>query len=184
MSKAAPQTLIQMSFDAANGDRQKAAADIVSKSRSNTDLRDHLVRLGASAAVGNLVCSDRSKIFTGNAERDVTRPLRMRPPTVASLDAARARARGRAGLEVRMLLDATLYGGKVRMCDASKEALLESAASYNGIARDAMTKTAYYRIVAERLPAGRLVGQVFSNEALTAILLEAENQHAMAIAAE
>lgn len=179
--KATPQTLIQMAFDAVDGDRHAAATFLTKQAKTNRDLMEHLLRLGASAAVGNLICSDRRTIMRGAPIQKTI--LRRADPHVTQITAARDRARGRANTEVLMLLDATLHGGKKRMADATKDDLLASAAAYESTAVDAWQKTTYQRTVASRLPEGKTAGQLFSNEALTAIWNESRSNKNMQVAA-
>lgn len=164
---ASPQTLIQMAFDRCDGDRKEAAEAIIELAESNAALAEYLVALGARTAVGNLICSDRAKIYNDDPAADVTRP-RMAPPSVESLEAARSRVRGRAARNVRMMLDARLSNGK-RMAAAGHADLSNEIAVYEPQAHDMLSKVAYFRAIAAKLPKGKLVGDVFTNEALTAM---------------
>ncbi len=164
---ASPQTLIQMAFDKCDGDRRAAAEAVIMAARGNVALAEHLIALGARTAVGNLICSDRAKIYNDDPAADVTRP-RMVPPSVESLEAAAARVRGRAARNVRMMLDARLSNGK-RMAVAGHQDLSHEIAVYEPQAHDMLAKVAYFRAIAAKLPKGRLVGDVFTNEALTAM---------------
>lgn len=168
-----PQTLIQLAFDEAGGDRQAAAKAIVDAARTSAVLTQHLIDLGARTAVGNLICSDRAKIFTGNASADVTRPRLVMAPQ--NDNAHRRRVAGRAALEVRMLLDAPLSTGK-RMADATKADVLAEASVYAPQAADMMAKVNYFRLVAEKLPDGKTVEQVLTNEGLTALWAKSREQ--------
>lgn len=164
MTKISPQTLIQMAFDDAKGDRQVAAKELVRRAESNADLRDHLVIAGASAVVGNLVCTDRKRILSNNPEATV-----LRMPQPANANAHRERV-GRAAIRnVRMMLDMTLYGGKKKLREANHADLLESAASFEAQGAQMLRQTAFQRMVASLLPAGKLVGQAFDNERLSAL---------------
>lgn len=147
-----PQTLIQKAFDDADGDRQTAAKAVVAAAKTNSALTQHLVDLGARTAVGNLICSDRAKIFTGNASADVTRPryANMKPQDDR---AHRQRVAGRVALELRML-DATLFGGKIKMMDATHEDLVESASKYSSQSKAMNAQAVYQTLVAARVPPG------------------------------
>ena len=186
MSKATPQTIIEMVCKDANGDRQKAAGELAAKARSNVDLRDYLVRLGATAAVGNHMCKERAEIVHGGVVEPFRRPLKMAAPSVSSLQAAERRARRRPGLEVKILLDMTLFGSAIRLGDATKAQVLESAAAYDSVSRPNAIQATFQYMVAERLNGTQITREVLSNEALTDLFTKAERSHTrhLAVAAE
>lgn len=167
-----PQTLIQMTFDSCAGDRQAAALEVRDAARTNASLLDYLADVGARTVVGNLICSDRSKAFTGRPDADVTRPLRMQRPDTTAHE---RRTRGRAGLEVRLLLDARLSNGK-RMAEATGADINDEIAVYEPQARNMMAKVNYFRLVVARLPDGKVVGDVLDNAALTKMWAAASEQ--------
>lgn len=160
-----PQTLIQMTFDKCDGDRQKAARDVLQAAKTSEALTTHLMEAGARTVVGNLICSDRAKIYRADETADVTQPLRMARPDTS---AHQFRVSRRAGLELRMMLDAPLSSGK-RMGDAIKQDVEAEVQVYEPQARDMMTKVNYFRAIAARLPDGKKVGEVLDNAALTAL---------------
>ena len=126
-------------------------------------MEDIVIVAAARTAVGNLICSDRSRIFTGNPEADVTRPLRMqRPDTTAHM----ARVRGRAAMEVRLLLDARLSTGK-RMGDATFADVAGEVAVYEPQARNMLAKVNYFKLVAASGKPAQVVADVLDNAALT-----------------
>lgn len=170
---ASPQTLIQMAFDEAGGDRQEAAQRVIAAAKTSMSLSEYLIALGARSAVGNLICSDRSKIYNDDPTANVMQP-RMQPPRVEALNAARTRVMGRAARNVRMMLDATLYGGKKRMAEASKADILESAAAYEKSGTHDLALSKYQYMVAAQLQDGKLAGDCFTNETLTALFDQAK----------
>lgn len=162
-----PQTLVQLTFDQCGGDRQAAATAVRRAAQTNAALHEHLLEVGARTVVGNLICSDRAKIFTGNPAADVTSP---RLVMAHQHDTGHSRrVAGRAALEVRMLLSAPLSSGK-RMGSATRADVMAEAALYEPQARDMWTKVNYFRLVATDMPDGKVVEQVFTNEQLTALL--------------
>lgn len=168
-----PQTLIQKAFDDADGDRQAAAAAIAEPLLNGNAMHDHIIAVGARTVIGNLICSDRNRAFTGRPDADVTKPRSfMQPPSAASMEVHRRRLAGRAVAEVRMLLDSPLSSGK-KLARANRTDLLAEANVYEPQARDMMAKVNFYRLVAEQVPNGKIVVDVLTNEALTAILAQA-----------
>ena len=66
-----------------------------------------------------------------------------------------------------MLLEATLFGGKIKMRDATKSDLLESAAKYDAQSTDMRIKALHQRLVASALEDGKVVADAMTNEQLS-----------------
>lgn len=163
---ATPQSLIQMAVDRHN-EKTSAVDALVELAEGNTSLRNHLIQLGAKAAVGERIRSDNAKIFQDCPDANVAapRPLVMKEPQLVS-SAHRARIIKTAA--TLQLMAVTLPNG-VRMANARKADIENAVAVYQPQAQDMLHKAAYYRAVASKLPDGKRVDEVFNNDTLTLI---------------
>lgn len=163
---ATPQALIQMAVDRHN-EKTSAVEALVELAEGNASLRNHLIQLGAKAAVGERIRSDNAKIFQDCPDANVAapRPLVMKEPKLVS-SAHRARIIKTAA--TLQLMAVTLPNG-VRMANARKADIENAVAVYQPQAQDMLHKAAYYRAVAAKLPEGKRVEEVFSNDSLTSI---------------
>ena len=170
---ASPQTLIQLAYDDCNGDSEKSVRAVIAAAALNKSLSAYLVAKGASAVIGELRRNDNNRIFKGNDNAaPVQRPLRMIEQPLAAPEAVRRRAVV-ASRGTLMLLNIVLPNG-VRMANAKRADVEHAARTYEGQANDMTTKALYYKAVLARLPEGKAVGEVFTDEALTAVMDEAK----------
>lgn len=168
-----PQVMIQMAFDDANGDSEKAASALIEQARFSEALKTHLIARGASTVVGELRRSDNARIFTGNDNADVTKPrVRMAEQSLTASPAVLRRAIT-ASTGTLLLLNVVLPNG-VRMANAKRGDIEDAVRTFEVQANDMSTKARYYKLVLMRLPDSKSVGQVFTDEALTKILGEAK----------
>ncbi len=162
---ATPQALIQMAVDR-HSEKTSAVEALIEAAESNTSLRNHLIQLGAKAAVGERIRNDNAKIFQDCPDANVAaRPLVMKEPQLVS-SAHRARIIKTAA--TLQLMAVTLPNG-VRMANARKADIENAVAVYQPQAQDMLHKAAYYRAVAAKLPDGKRVDEVFTNDSLTSI---------------
>lgn len=163
---ATPQALIQMAVDR-HSEKTSAVDALVELAEGNASLRNHLIQLGAKAAVGERIRSDNAKIFQDCPDTNVAapRPLVMKEPQLVS-SAHRTRIIKTAA--TLQLMAVTLPNG-VRMANARKADIENAVAVYQPQAQDMLHKAAYYRAVAAKLPDGKRVDEVFTNDILTSI---------------
>ncbi|WP_320203735.1 hypothetical protein [Agrobacterium rosae] len=164
------QSMIQMAVDR-HSEKTSAVEALLHMAGSNTTLRNHLIQLGAKAAVGERIRSDNAKIFQDCPDANVAaaRPLVMKEPQLVS-SAHRTRIIKTAA--TLQLMAVTLPNG-VRMANARKADIENAVAVYQPQAQDMLHKAAYYRAVAAKLPDGKRVDEVFNNVTLTSIYEQA-----------
>ncbi len=163
---ATPQALIQMAVDR-HSKKTGAVEALIELAESNAMLRNHLVQLGAKAAVGVRCRSDNASFFQDRPDANVAapRPLVMKEPQLVS-SAHRARIIKTAAT---LQLMAVRLPNDVRMCDAKKSDIEHAVSVFAPQAQDMLHKAAYYRAVAAKLPDGKRVDEVFTNDTLTSI---------------
>lgn len=162
---ATPQALIQMAVDR-HSEKTSAVEALIEAAESNTSLRNHLIQLGAKAAVGERIRNDNAKIFQDCPDANVAaRPLVMKEPQLVS-SAHRTRIIKTAAT---LQLMAVRLPNDVRMCDAKKADIEHAISVFAPQAQDMLHKAAYYRAVAAKLPEGKCVDEVFTNDSLTSI---------------
>jgi hypothetical protein len=168
-----PQTLIQLAYDECCGDSEKSVGAVIAAAAHNRALSSYLVAKGAAAVIGELRRNDNNRIFKGNDNAaPVRRPLRMIEQPLAAPEAVRRRAVV-ASSGTLMLLSIVLPNG-VRMANAKRADVDHAARTYEGQANDMTTKALYYKAVLARLPEGKEVGEVFTDEVLTGIMNDAK----------
>lgn len=165
-----PQTRIQMIYDA-EPTKEAAVAKLAAPFYNGDALHDLLILKGAQTVMSSCRHSDNAKIFRGDPSADVTQPrswasterLRVADVPIISL---KHKARIKRTVEVLQLLAVVLPNG-TKMANA-KRADLEDAANRMGAqGRDMLHKATFYRAVMTKLPAGKVVEDVFDDMALS-----------------
>lgn len=165
-----PQHLVQMHYDDANCDKDKAAPALVAAARHTPALLDYLLLIGAKAALGNVRHSDNSRIYSGSASADTPR---YSAASTTALAAVQRRALATGHRNIRILLDAILPNG-VRMSAARVADLDDAIATYEPQARDMTAKVAYFRLVRAKIDGDATVGDALGNEDLTILFEQAK----------
>lgn len=167
---SSPQAIIQMHLDA-HQDKEAAIAAVIEAAEHNAALQEFLINKGARAAVGELIRSDNSKIFTGNPTANVTAPLRMtEAPLVNERHKQRLRTRADSILK---LLDIMLPNG-VMMANAKRDDIRNAIDHYEPQARDMLHKANYLKSVYRDMPDGKAVSDVFDDASLTDLFNKAK----------
>jgi hypothetical protein len=167
MSRATPQSLIQLAFDR-SPDKDTAVAELVKSASSSATLRDYLILKGAQAAIGERIRGDNAKIFQDRPDAEIAaHHVRLVMPE-APLVSARHKNRIRSVAATLQLMAITLPNG-VRMSNARKADIAHAVSVYEPQAADMLHKAAYYKAVMLGLPEGKTVSDVFDDNSLTAL---------------
>jgi hypothetical protein len=164
-------------FDTNKGDKARTITQLINLADSQTRLRADLIKLGATALVGGIVCKDRAGIVR-DVEPDrvsftsagtVVAPVR-------SFAQAQERRKVRGRIAVLALLNFRLpTKGNKMLRNASAAEIAEAVSVYERQSGDMKHKAAWLDAVRARVPKGKVVEDVFDDRALTALFEESRS---------
>ncbi len=122
------------------GDKQALIAELVASAGTNATLQEELILLGAQVMVGKLFVAGR------------------RLPSEAYHETKR-----------RFMDEYRLFGGNITLAEATKQDLLDSAQQHTNIANTHLGEATFERRVADGLPLGKRVHEVYTDKKLTSL---------------
>lgn len=164
-----PRNLAKRLFDKNKREKEKTVEDLISRSASLASLRNYLIRLGATALVGEVVQRDR-RVALGRDEAIAAEAKLNIVPPVRGAGTHAMLGRIATQFTIRSLLNFPLpTPGNKLLRDANAAEVIDAAHHYRGNAKDMLQKSAWLAAVAAKLPSGKVVGDVFDNRALNAL---------------
>ncbi len=165
-----PRDHVTLIFDQTGKRKDVAIAALIDAAEHSAALSEFLIQEGAKAVIGEQIRSDNAKIFRDDIEATVrpttaSRSILKDPGMVSK--AHQKRLKDRASSVLR-LLDAQLPNGTL-MTDAKSADIEHAISVYEPQARNMWQKANYFKTVLRDLPQGKTVGEVFDDEALTAL---------------
>jgi hypothetical protein len=163
----------QRMLDANDGDKARTIKELIKLAETQKTLRDTLIRLGATALVGNLICQERARIVRGadNASqvRFTTSGTIVTPPVMSPRQAEMRRSVARKNV-VRAWLNFQLpTKGNKQLGKANAKEVGEAAEQYRRNSGDMQHKAAWLDAIRAKLPRGKTVAEVLDDGALDAL---------------
>lgn len=162
-----PRNLAKRLFDKNKRDKEKTVEDLINRAASLASLRNYLIRLGATALVGEVVQGDR-RVALGRDEATETKLHIVPPVRGAGTHAMLGRIATQFTISSLLNFPLPTPGNKL-LRDANAAEVIDAAHHYRGNAKDMLQKSAWLAAVAAKLPSGKVVGDVFDNRALNAL---------------
>src|SRR5687768_13288323 len=161
----------QRMLDDNRGDKAKTIRQLINLSESQPTLRAHLIKLGATACVGGLICRERAALVRGVSAEEVkftTHGTVVTP--IMSFKQAEMRRRAARNNVVRAWLNFRLpTEGNKQLGKANSKEVGEAAEQYRRQSGDMQHKAAWMDAIKARLPKGKTVADVLDDHALDAL---------------
>lgn len=163
----------QRMFDENKGDKARTIRELVNLAETSKSVREHLIKLGATALVGGLVCKERARIVRGadddSAVQFTTTRTIVTPP-VMSFATAEAIRKVKRAVTVRAWMNFRLpTAGNKRLGQATATDLKEGAEMYRRQSGDMQHKAAWLEAIRPKVPRGKTVADVLDNATLDAL---------------
>lgn len=165
----------QRMFDENKGDKARTIRQLINMAENQKTLRETLIKLGAAALVGNLICRERAGIVRGvDAERVrfTGEGTIVTPPVMTFKQAEMRRAVARRNV-VRAWLSFRLpIPGNKKLGSATGADLVAGAEAYRRQSGDMAHKAAWLEAIRPKLSKGKTVSDVLDDAALDALYEE------------